>query len=100
MFSRSSIKTLQKMEKLRQNEIVHIKMCIRDRLAFFGLLLPSVASLLAQSFSGYKLVMALAEATMAAACAYFLARGLKAFSLGQGLFTLTRADFILSLIHI
>ena len=63
-------------------------------LAFFGLLLPSVASLLAQSFSGYKLVMALAEATMAAACAYFLARGLKAFSLGQGLFTLTRADFI------
>lgn len=62
-------------------------------LAFFGLL-PSVASLLAQSFSGYKLVMALAEATMAAACAYFLARGLKAFSLGQGLFTLTRADFI------
>ena len=33
-------------------------------LAFFGLLLPSVASLLAQSFSGYKLVMALAEATM------------------------------------
>ena len=31
---------------------------------------------------------------MAAACAYFLARGLKAFSLGQGLFTLTRADFI------
>ena len=63
-------------------------------LAFFGLLLPSVASLLAQPFSGYKLVMALAEATMAAACAYFLARGLKAFSLGQGLFTLTRADFI------
>ena len=69
-------------------------------LAFFGLLLPSVASLLAQSFSGYKLVMALAEATMAAACAYFLARGLKAFSLGQGLFTLTASMLIVSLSNV
>lgn len=63
-------------------------------LAFFGLLLPTAAMLLAQPFSAYKLVLALAEATVAGACAYFLDRSLRAFSLGQGLFTLTRADFI------
>ena len=63
-------------------------------LAFLGLLLPTAAMLLAQPFSAYKLVLALAEATVAGACAYFLDRSLRAFSLGQGLFTLTRADFI------
>ena len=63
-------------------------------LAFLGLLLPTAAMLLAQPFSVYKLVLALAEATVAGACAYFLDRSLRAFSLGQGLFTLTRADFI------
>ena len=58
------------------------------------MLLPTAAMLLAQPFSAYKLVLALAEATVAGACAYFLDRSLRAFSLGQGLFTLTRADFI------
>ena len=63
-------------------------------LAFLGMLLPSLAVLLAQPFSGYRLVLSLAEATVAAACAYFLDRSLRAFSLGQGLANLTRADFI------
>ena len=63
-------------------------------LAFAGILLPSLAVLLASPFDLYSVVMSFSEAILAGACAYFLTRSLHAFSLGQGMFTLKRADFI------
>lgn len=63
-------------------------------LAFAGMLLPSLAVLLASPFDLYSVVMSFSEAILAGACAYFLTRSLHAFSLGQGMFTLKRADFI------
>ena len=63
-------------------------------LAFTGLLLPSMAVLFAAPFTPYSMVMAFAEATLAGACAYFLSRSISVFALGQGMFTLQRADLI------
>ena len=57
-------------------------------LAFAGMLLPSLAVLLASPFDLYSVVMSFSEAILAGACAYFLTRSLHAFSLGQGMFTL------------
>lgn len=70
------------------------KTVLSPMLAFWGMLLPSAAALLAAPFDGYALLMSLAEATIAGACAYFLSRSLRAFSMGQGMFTLKRTDFI------
>ena len=55
-------------------------------LAFAGMLLPSLAVLLASPFDLYSVVMSFSEAILAGACAYFLTRSLHAFSLGQGMF--------------
>ena len=63
-------------------------------LAFAGMLLPSLAVLFAAPFTMYNLVMAFAEATLAGACAYFLSRSISVFALGQGMFTLQRADMV------
>lgn len=74
--------------------LVPYKAAMAPLIAFLGMLLPSIAVLLATPFEMYRLVMSLAEATLAGACAYFLSRSIHAFSLGQGMFTLKRADFI------
>lgn len=63
-------------------------------LAFGGMLLPSLAALLAFPFTGYGIVMTFAESALAGTCAYFFSKSFRAFSLGQGMFTLKRSDFI------
>lgn len=70
------------------------KTALAPLLAFGGMLLPSVAALLAVPFQGYDLLMSLAEAAIAGACACFLSKSLRAFSLGQGMFTLKRTDLV------
>ena len=70
------------------------KTALAPLLAFSGMLLPSVAALLAVPFQGYDLLMSLAEAAIAGACACFLSKSLRAFALGQGMFTLKRTDLV------
>lgn len=69
-------------------------------LSSVSLLLPSLAMMIAGSFTVYDIVMTLAESIMAGACTYFMLRTIKIFQLGQGVLTLKRSDTACMIISI